>query len=164
MELLKLLSTNEIIAQLVCFFTVFFLLRKFAWRRLLQLIDDRKNMIAAEFKKIEDAKTEILQANKDYEAKLGTIEQATKTKIELAVAEGEKAANGIREKARQDAQSIIEHAKESIQSEIHKAKEELKTRIVDLTLSATERIIKEKVKADDRKLVEDFIDELDKVK
>ena len=47
MELLKLLSTSEIVAQILGFLLLFFLLRAFAWKRLLALLDERKARISS---------------------------------------------------------------------------------------------------------------------
>ena len=56
MELLKLLSTNEIIAQIASFLLLFIILKAFAWKRVLRILDQRAERIAAEFKSIEDSK------------------------------------------------------------------------------------------------------------
>ncbi len=48
MELLKLLSTNEIVAQVLSFLILLFLLRKFAWKKILKILDERKEKIALE--------------------------------------------------------------------------------------------------------------------
>lgn len=165
MELLKLLSANQMVGQLLCFFAVFFLLRKFAWRHFLKVLDDRRENIASEFKRIEDAKTELVKIKTEYETKLTTIEDVAEAKIEEAIAEGERAAKEIKEKARQEAQLILGGAKENIQAEIAKAEEELKNKIVDLSLNAAEHIIKAKLSAGhDKKLVEDFVEEMEGLK
>lgn len=165
MELLKLLNTSEIIAQIISFLLLFFLLRVFLWKHLLGLIDQRKERIAAEFKRIEDNKLEVSKLKSDYQAKLGAIEDLAKVKIEEAVLEGRKATEEIRKKAHLDAQDIIENARENVKYELLKAKEELRDEIVDLTISTAENLIKDKLtEDDDRKLVKDFLEQLDKRK
>ena len=62
-------------------------------------------------------------------------------------------------KANIQAQEIIDSAKSSIKYELAKAKDELKNDIIDMTIKATEDLIKEKMTGDeDRKLVKDFIE------
>ena len=41
-ELLKLLSGSEIVAQIISFLLLFFLLRAFAWKRFLAVLDARR--------------------------------------------------------------------------------------------------------------------------
>lgn len=163
MELLKLLSANEVVAQLICFLMLFFLLRAFAWKKFLKILDDRKERIASDFKKIDEAKAEITRIKTDYDTRLSTIEETAKAKIQEAISAGQALSRDIQGKARDDAQKILESAKENIAQELSKAKQELKTQVVDLTIAATERIIKEKLtKEADKKLIADLVSEIEK--
>lgn len=165
MELSELLNAKEIIAQIISFLLVLFLLRAFAWKKLLKLLDDRKERIASEFKSIKEAKEDISQLKAEYDTKLSAIEDAARLKIQEAINEGRVIAQEIKEKSQNDAKIILAKAKENIEIEISKAKEELKEKVVDLTISATEHIIREKMTAEkDKKLVSEFLEELDKVK
>lgn len=163
MELLKLLSASEIAAQIVNFLLLLFLLRLFFWKRILKLLDERKAGIASELEKIEQAKKEQEALKSEYAAKLNTIEETAQTKIREAIDQGKNKANEITKKANLDAQQIIDSAKVDIKYEINKAKEQLKEEIVDLTISAVEGVIKDKLtEADDKKIVEEFLKEIDK--
>ena len=165
MELLKLLNLNEIAAQLVCFIMVFFLLRRFAWKRILKALDDRKARIASEFEKIEELRrqTEIVKAR--YQEQLDRIDEAARTKIKEAVAEGARVAEEIRRKAQEDAAQAALNAKEQIRFEMVKAREDLRTSIVELAIGAAEKIVMEKISAEkERQLVDDFLKEAEKIK
>ena len=162
-ELLKLLSANEIIAQVISFLILLFLLRAFAWRKVLKLLDDRRERISLEFKKIEEAKLEIAEAKSDYEARLSAIEKTAAEKIQEAIAEGKVVQEEIRKRANENAQEITEDARKNIKYELAQAKEELKNNIIDLTISATEHVIRDKFTGeDDKKLVKEFLDSVDK--
>ena len=159
-----MLSANEVIAQVLGFLLLLFLLRIFAWKRILGLLDERKARIASEFKKIEDAKAQIEALKSDYGLKLDKIEEVANLKIDEAIAEGKKITEEVRKKAHEEAQDIINSAKKNIGYELSKAKEQLKDEIVDLTMKATENMISEKLTGEtDKKLVEDFLDKLDKI-
>ncbi len=165
MELLKSLSANEIVAQVVSFLLLLTLLRIFAWKKLLKMLDDRRERIASEFRKIEDAQSAVEKLRADYDKRLAGIEAEARAKIQEAVAEGKKVSQEIREGARQEARTILDKAQENIEIEVSKAKQELKERVVELTLGTTEKLLKEKVTDEkDRKLASDFLDELEKVK
>lgn len=165
MELLKLLSTNEIIAQIVGFLLLVFLLRIFAWNKFLGLLDARRERIASDLKRIEEAQAEAAKLKTDYEKKLTSIEEAARAKVQETIAHGKQIAEEIRKKAQQDSRAILEKAQENIELELAKAKEELKERIVELTIDATEKIIKDKLTdTKDRQLVTDFLEELEKTK
>ncbi|TBR18501.1 ATP synthase F0 subunit B [bacterium] len=164
MELLKLLSANEIVAQVLSFLILFFILRIFVWKRVLGLLDQRKERIASEFNRIEELKAQVGKLKTEYEGKLSAIEEAANRRIQEAIAEGRKINDEARKKAHEQAQEIITNAESNIKYELSKVKEELKDKIIDLTIAATESVIQEKLTPDaDRKLVEDFLEKLEDV-
>jgi F-type H+-transporting ATPase subunit b len=163
MELLKMLSANEVVAQIVSFLILLTLLRVFAWKKILKLLDDRKEKIASEFKGIDSAKADIAKLKSDYEAKLANIDAEAKNRIDEAIERGKKITEEVRKKANEAAQDIIDNGKKSIGYELAKAKEELKDTIIDLTIKTTESMIEEKMTAEsDRALVKKFLEKLDK--
>lgn len=164
MELLKLLSASEIFAQVISFLLLLFLLRVFFWKKMLGLLDARKERIAAGIKKIEDSQREVAKLKSDYETKLDEIEITAKARIQEALEQGRKITEEVRKKAHEEAQDIIENSRANIKFELGKAKEELKEQIIDLTIKATESIIQEKLtEEDDKKLVGDFLDRIDEI-
>lgn len=163
MDLLKQLSTNEIFAQIIGFLLLLFLLRAFAWKKLLKLLDDRREKIASEFKKIEDTQAEIAKLRSEYDKKLSDIDETSKAKIQEAMARAKQLAEEVRESSQHEARKILEKAQENIDIELARAKEELKNKVVDLTINTAEKIIKEKLTEEkDRRLVSEFIEEIDK--
>ena len=73
---------SEIIVQLLGFGIVFFVLKKFAWGRLLEIIDRRRDAIRDEFSGIASKKQDIENLEKDYRLKLDHIEQQARAKIQ----------------------------------------------------------------------------------
>lgn len=163
MELVKLLNLNEVIAQIISFLLLLVLMRIFVWRKVLGLLDSRKERIASEFKKIEEAKASLENTKLEYDARLAKIEEEANRIIQQAIAQGRVITDEIRKKAHSEAQDIIDSARQNVKYELTKAKEELRDSIVDLTIKATENIIQEKfTESDDKKLISDFLDNIDK--
>ncbi len=164
MDLLKLLSTNEIVAQIIGFLILLTLLRIFAWRKILGFLDKRKEHIALELRNIEESKSAIEKIRLDYAAKLVAIEQVAQEKIHAALDESKVILEDTRKEAHLQAQEIIDSAKASVKYELAKAKDELKNEIIDLAIKATENLIEEKLTEEgDRKLVKDFLEGVDKL-
>jgi F-type H+-transporting ATPase subunit b len=164
MELLKLLTTNEIVAQVINFLILFFLLRIFLWKRILGILDERREKIAQDFKTIEGTKKSVEELKNDYEKKMGSIEEMAKTKMHEAVLEGGKIVSEIKKEAYRDAEKIIQSARADIRYEITKAKNELKDKVVDLTIQATESVIREKLTVEsDKKIVKEFLDQMEEL-
>jgi len=164
MELLRLLSRNEIIAQIVGFLVLLTLLKVFVWKRILGLLDKRKEKIANDLKSIEEAKEEVQRIRTEYESKLSDIQQTADQKMQEALSESKVILADARKAAHLAAQEIIDSAKTNIKFELAKAKEELKNEIIDLTIKATENIINEKLtEVGDRRIINEFLDGVDKL-
>jgi F-type H+-transporting ATPase subunit b len=165
MELLKLLSTNEMVVQLVNFLLLFFFLRVFLWKRMFAMLEARRERINSDFAKIEDAKKEVERIKADYQDRVSQINKTAQEKMQEAVEKGARLAEEIKLKAQEEAQRSVETAKADIQAELARVKEDMRTEIVDLTIAAAKNIIQEKLtEGDDRKLVEDFLKQVDEAK
>lgn len=159
---MKLFSLNEFIAQIINFILLFFILRKFLWQKFLGMLDARREKISQEFKSIEDAKAEISRLQVEYTQKLGQIEESARNQIQQAVQEGQRISDEIRQQAHKESDRIIQSAQGEIQFELKKAKQELKNTVIDLTLLATENMIREKLNSDsDKKIVDHFLAEME---
>ncbi|MDD5130943.1 MAG: F0F1 ATP synthase subunit B [Candidatus Omnitrophica bacterium] len=163
MEFLKMLSASEILAQILSFFLLLFLLRLFAWKKILGLLDQRKEKIASDLQEIENAKLEVVKLKEDYEAKISGLAAAAQIKINEAIEEGRRINDQMRKKAHEEAQDILTDARRQVKYEVTKVQDQLKEKIVDLALDAARTVIQEKLTGDgDRKIVEDFIREVEK--
>jgi len=164
MELLKLLSTSEIVAQIASFLLLLFVLRVFAWKKILGLLDARKERIASELKDIENAKLEIAKLKAGYEEKMASVSEEARQKIQAAVEEGKDLQEQLKKAGYLESQKIIEAARANIKYEIAKAREELKERIIDISIKAAESVIEEKLtEKEDRNLVKSFLKRVDEM-
>ncbi len=158
MELLKLLSANEVVAQIITFIILLFLMKRFAWKPFLKVIDQRRERIASEFEKIANAKAEVESIKADYESRIRSIQTEATAMIGAAAEEARKLAEDIRQSARDESEKIFAKAEESIKAEAAKAEEALKDRIVNLTIDVASKVIEERLTAkDDRAIAESFI-------
>ncbi|HOE11604.1 MAG TPA: F0F1 ATP synthase subunit B [bacterium] len=152
---------GEIITNIIGFLIVLWILKKFAWRPLLHIMDERRNKIASELHRIEELNRQVQERQEEYEKKLQEIENLSRERINAAVYEGRKIAAEIQANARKEAEIIREKAKATIEIEVAKAREELRTEVVELTLMATEKIIRENLDDDKhRRLITEFVDHL----
>lgn len=159
------LEFGQIITQIIGFLLALWLLKKFAWKPLLGMLEQRRSKIKSDFADIEGKKDKMEKLASDYEAKLKEIDSLTREKLQEAAKEGQKMAADIRENARKEASAMISKAKEELQREVDKAKVQLKDEMVSMTLKATEKMISEKLDQEKHeKLISDFIDELEGMK
>ena len=145
------------------FLITLWILKRFAWGPLLDLIDERREKIVGEFETIDREKEKAEALNLEYAAKLREIDSERRSKIVEAVNEGKKIAEEIQASARNEAQEIRRKSKSELERELAKAKVQLKNDMVSLALAATEKLLREKLEeAQHRKLIGDYIDELEK--
>nr|MBN2278678.1 F0F1 ATP synthase subunit B [candidate division Zixibacteria bacterium] len=157
------LEIYQVITHIIGFLITVWLLKKFAWKPLLGMMDERRQKIIDEFKKIEKEKAaaEVLKA--DYEGKLKNIEAERRQKIAEAVNEANKLASDIKMSAQDDARGIISRTNEQLDRDVAKAKVHLKEDMVRITLTAAEKILHEKLdEKKERELIGKFIDNVEK--
>jgi F-type H+-transporting ATPase subunit b len=157
------LEFGQIITQIIGFLIALFILKKFAWKPLLGILEERRSKIKSEFEKLDQEKNTLKVLSSEYEDKLKDIEGLARQRILEAAKEGQQMANQVKENARKEALEIMSRSKEEIQREVEKAKVQLKNDVVNLSLQAAEKIIQEKLdKEKDGKLIRDFIKGLEK--
>ena len=155
---------QQILTHMVGFLIALFVLKKFAWLPVLQMLDDRRQKIVDEFANIEAQKKKTEALLKEYEDRLRTIEDEARTKMNASVAEGQKIAAQVKADAQEEARGIVTRAQADIERDVEKAKAELKETMVAMTMSATEKLLHERLdEAANRKLVERFLNEVEAV-
>ncbi|OIO38839.1 MAG: ATP synthase F0 subunit B [Candidatus Omnitrophica bacterium CG07_land_8_20_14_0_80_50_8] len=155
---------SEIIVQVLGFGLVFLILKYFAWGKLLGAIEARRKKIEDEFLAIERQKESLEGLEKDYRKKLENIDREARLKIQEASNAGLALSRDIQEKARLDSQKLIERAQGEIERDLAQARLKFRDEVVELSGLMTEKIIRQKLnEAEHKKLVEQFIKEMEKV-
>jgi F-type H+-transporting ATPase subunit b len=148
---------------MIGFIVVVLLLKKYAWKPLLGMMEERRLKIIGEFKKIDDGHVEVEKLKSDYDGKIKNIEAERRQKIAKAVIEANKLASDIKISAQEDARGIITRTNEQLKRDVAQARIQLKEDMVSITLMATEKILNEKLdEKKERELIGKFIDGVEK--
>ena len=151
----------QVVTHIIGFLIAVWLVRRYAWDKLLEFIEHRRELIEESFSDIEKGKEEVAAQKQHYEQELENIEVTRRAKIQEAAREAEKLAGEIREDAREEALKMREKAKEDISLELDKANVMLKDRTVEAVITAAEKLLKEKLDRDKHAgLVNDFLNEV----
>ena len=157
------LEWQQLLTHAVGFLLMLWVLKKFAWHPLLNLMDERRNKIKDEFERIDTEKAETEKIKADYDGKLKNIDAERRQKIAEAVNEANKMASDIKMSAQEEARGIINRTNEQLERDVAKAKVQLKEEMVSITLSAAQKILREKLdEAKERQLIGQFIDNIEK--
>mgnify|MGYP001822271713 CR=1 FL=1 len=144
------------------FSIVLFILKKFAWKPILQGLKDREDSIKESLSSAENAREEMAKLKSDNEKLLdeARIERDQILKEALATA------NKIREEAKDDASQIsgkmVEDARTLINNEKNAALAEMKKQVASLSVEIAEKLMRKNLSDDQsqRELVEEFIKDI----
>ena len=159
---MKLIDFQLLVTHVIGFVIVFWLLRRFAWGRILGFLDQRRERIVSEFDAIEQQRTEVAGLRQKYESHLRNIDVEARQKIQEAIGEGNAAAARIQERAQEERRQRLVRAEEEVRLIEENAKETLRRRTVDLVLLATEKAVQEQLDVPrHERLVNRFLDDLE---
>lgn len=154
------LEIGQIVSQIIAFIIMLWVMKRFAWKPLLGVMEERRQKIQAEFDYIAGQKGEVERLIDEYHKKLDDVEAQGKAIIQKAVGEGHKLAKDIQKEAHENAEIIIMKAQEEVNIQVAKAKVQLKTELVDMIIGVSQKVVKENLDNEkQKKLVNAFIDE-----
>jgi F-type H+-transporting ATPase subunit b len=134
----------------VTFLIVLFLLKKFAWKPILNMIHEREASIENALASAERAKREMkeLQANNER------ILNEARAERDLMLKEAREAREAMiaeaKGKAQKEADRLLTIARENIQNEKNAAIADLKNQVATLSIEIAEKILKEHLSSDDK--------------
>jgi F-type H+-transporting ATPase subunit b len=155
------LQWKALLTQVVGFLIVLWLLRKYAWGKLLAFTEKRREAIVAEFAGIEKSKSDVDGLRRKFEEELAGIENTRRVRIQEAVTDAHRIAGEIRDEARKDVIAMRVKAGEDINLDMDKANVAYRDQMVNAVITATEKLIHTRL--DDtqhRKLINQFLDEV----
>ena len=137
------------------------ILGKFAWGPILDLLDERRSKIDGDYTAAEQNLAESEKLKGEFELKLADIKVIQREMVQEAVKRGEDIADGIQKKARAGADETRHKAAQDIDLAAQKAQIQLRDDVVAMAIGAAEKVIGERL--DDnlhRKLITEYIDGL----
>ena len=157
-KLINEFSSGLFFWQLILFVTLIFLLRKFAWKPILDAVNEREKTIIdslnsakeaqKEMENLQTANKKILQeARAESDAMLNQSKKSGKEIIEIAKAD-----------AKVEAEKIINQAKQSIDNEKRSAMNEIKNQVAKLSVDIASKVIDKEMDKDNNH--EDYIAKL----
>lgn len=134
--------------QTVIFLVVLFVLGKFAWKPILNGLNERENNIEEALLSAERAKNEMAQLKADNEKLLAEARRERDGILKDATAAANKLRDEAREQASQEGAKIVADAKAAIETEKKAALAEVKQQVALLSLEIAEKILREKLSDD----------------
>lgn len=145
--------------QTIIFVGLIFLLKKFAWKPILDAVNEREEGIKNALLSAENAKKEMQNLKSDNEKLLADARAEREIMLKEAREIREKIIADAKQDAQQLGEKLIEQAKAAINGEKNAAMADLKNQVSNLSLQIAEKILRSELsnKESQTKLVEQLL-------
>ena len=156
------LTLGTILAQMLNFFILVWILARFAYKPLVSMMQERKDRIAKDLADAQNARNEAEQFKADYAAQIANARQEAQQIVEKAVQQAEATTREQLAAAREQIEREKERARQDIVNERDRAMNNLRNEVISLSVAmATKVVAKEMDSETNTKLIEDAIAKLD---
>lgn len=158
-KLINDFSFGLFIWQVVIFVGLIFLLKKFAWKPILDAVNEREQGIKNALESAENARNEMQNLQADNQRILQEARAERDAMLKDAREMKEKMVTDAKNEAQEQGQKMIDQAKAAIESEKNAAMADLKSQVATLSLSIAEKILKDELsnKESQTKLVDQLL-------
>lgn len=163
MKLIEDFSFGLFFWQLFVLIVLIFLLRKFAWKPILDSLNEREEGIQKALDSAEEAKKEMENLKADNEKMKQEARQERDAMLKDAQQMKKQLISEASEEAAKKADGIISKAQTAIENEKKAAIDDLRKQVAEYSLEIAEKVLKEELK--DKKAQNKLVDrELENVK
>ena len=146
---------------LLIFVTLVLILRRLAWKPLLEAVEAREKRIADSLQKADEVQKAAGEIAARQEAALAEAHGKAKAVLDEARLQAEDYRKRETGKAHEEASAFLDRAKKEIALEEGRAREALRKEVVDLTLEAASRVLERDLTGEDEKrLAGQMVDEI----
>ena len=145
--------------QTIIFILLIFLLKKYAWKPILDAVNEREEGIKNALLSAEKAKEEMASLKSDNEETLKKARAERDSLLKEAREIKQQLIDDAKNEAQSEAKKIISQAQETIQNEKKAAISDLKNQVASLSIDIAEKVLKEKLSDDKTQmnLVKDLV-------
>jgi len=160
-KLLGEFSVGLFFWQTLLFVALILLLKKFAWKPILDAVNEREQGIKDALDSAEQAKQEMANLQADNEKLLKEARAERDAMLKEARDIKNKMINDAKEEAKGQADKMVAQAQAAIESEKKAAIADLKNQVASLSLEIAEKVVRENLSSDDKqqKLVKNLLDD-----
>jgi F-type H+-transporting ATPase subunit b len=149
-----------LISQIVSFFILFALLRLFAFKPIMKMLDERSGRVQKSMEQAEFIKEQAALSEKETQKRLEEASKEGQRLIDRAAQAGEEMKLKAKDDAHKEAERLLVRAKGEIEKERDDAIGELRKEFADITIQAAEKVIETSLnKEAHRKIIEKVLDE-----
>lgn len=144
-------SWGKFIAQIILFLVVYWVLKKYAFGPILEVLNERRRRIEEGQQNAEKIKRQLAEAELRYQEVLRKANEDATKLIEEARASSDAHTQRQLQQAIKDAEGIVIKAQESITQERNKMVAEVKKEMVNLVVDTTSKVVGKVLTPEDQK-------------
>jgi F-type H+-transporting ATPase subunit b len=146
---------------IVTFLVLLGLLARFAWRPLLDALEQRQDVIRKALDEARQAKEELQRLQAESARMLAEARTEAAGIISATRSDTARFADEMKQKARADAEAVVKNAQREIDTQTLRAIDTIRREAVDLSVAVASKILRRDISpADNDKLVDDAIHEM----
>ena len=148
--------------MLLAFLVVFFLVAKYGFPVITEMVEERKRYIDESLQKANEANERLAGIEKESERIITEARQHQAEILKQAKETGDHIIQNAREQAENESAKLILNAKEQISAEKQKALSEINQTVADVSVVIAEKIMRQKLtnNEEQQKLIERMLDEV----
>ena len=136
--------------QLFIFIGLILLLKKFAWKPILDAVNERETSIKDALSSADDARKEMASLQQDNQKVLQEARAEREALLKEARISGANLLAKAKEDAKLEADKILSQAQDAIQNEKRAAINELKNQVAQISLEIAEKVIEGELEDKDK--------------
>ncbi|MBM3444394.1 MAG: F0F1 ATP synthase subunit B [Bacteroidetes bacterium] len=147
---------------LIAFAIVFYVLRKYAWKIILQSLDEREKGIAESLDSAKKVKAEMALLKSENEALMAKAREERAQMLKEAKETKERIVNEAKDQAKAEAAKIIADAQSAIHSQKMAALTDVKNQIGTMVIEVAEKVIRKQLenKSEQERYIKEMAGEL----
>ncbi len=147
---------------IVTFLVLLALLAKFAWKPLLQALENREESIRKSLDDAQQARQELERLNQESAQMIAKARQEADAIVARSRTDAERLKEDMRQEARAESATIVKNAERQIQLETGRAIEQIRHEAVDLSIAIASKVIGRNLSKDDNeRLIEDALKQVE---
>jgi F-type H+-transporting ATPase subunit b len=147
---------------IICFAITFFVLRKYAFGPIQQMIDTRRERIEQAIAEADNARQEARNLLEEHKKLIGQAKTEAEEILTEARRVGEAQRERVRVETEEDRQRRLEETRRQIEQATHQALGQIRDEVGKLSLLAAEKITRKTLTGDDQqRLIDEALAEID---
>ncbi len=163
MQTLDIISVNlwQILISLTNLVLLFLILKKFLFKPVNKVLDQRQKAIDEQYAAAESAELQAKESRDSWEKKLSQADDQANSIIQEATDNAKHRGEKLIAEAKERADGIIRMAQSEAELERQKATDGIKREIVEVSGALTEKMLEREINTEDhRELIDSFIEKI----